>query len=87
MIVKSKKAYVLAMGVYRRTSLPLVTSENWTLVPEEVSAAWWLKCRTAVSEFKLESCYYIHFGTIILVKGMNTLIAWAMGYMVLQLIF
>ena len=33
-----------------------------------------MDCRNVVSEFKLQSCYYIHFRTNTLGKGMNPLI-------------
>ena len=38
-----------------------------------------LDCRIIVSEFKLKSCYYDHFWTNTLGKGMNPLILPAMG--------
>ena len=46
-----------------------------------------LDCRIIVSEFKLQSYYYIHFQTNTLGKGMNPLILPAMGYIVLLLFF
>ena len=33
-----------------------------------------LDCKIVVSEFELQSCYYVHFGTNTLGKGMNLLI-------------
>ena len=36
-------------------------------------------CRIVVSEFKLQSCYYVHLWTNTLGKGMNPLILPAMG--------
>ena len=33
-----------------------------------------LDCEIVVSEFELQSCYYIHFRTNTMEKGMNTLI-------------
>ena len=37
-----------------------------------------LECNIVISEFKLQSCYYIHFQINILWRGMNTLILSAM---------
>ena len=36
--------------------------------------AYVLDCDIIISKFKLQSCYYIHFQTNILWKGMNSLI-------------
>ena len=38
-----------------------------------------IDCGIVVSEFELQSCYYIHFWTNTLGKGMNPLILQAMG--------
>ena len=38
-----------------------------------------LDCGIVVSEFELQSCYYIHFRTNTLGKGMSPLILPAMG--------
>ena len=38
-----------------------------------------LDCNLRVSEFKLQLCYYVYFQTKVLAKGMNPLIAPAMG--------
>ena len=38
-----------------------------------------MDCEIVVSEFELQSCYYVHFRTVILRKGMNPLILPAMG--------
>ena len=43
------------------------------------AAANVLDYEIVVSEFKLQSCYYIHFQTNTLGKGMNMLIPQAMG--------
>ena len=40
-----------------------------------------LDCRIIQSEFKLQSCYYVHFWTNTLGKGMNPLILPSMGYL------
>ena len=38
-----------------------------------------LDCKIVVSKFKLQLCFYIHFWTYTLGKGMNPLITSAMG--------
>ena len=46
-----------------------------------------LDCRIMVSEFELQSRYYVHFRTNTLGKGMNPVILLAMGYIVPLLFF
>ena len=46
-----------------------------------------LNCGIIVSEFKLQLCYYVHFQTNTLGKGMNPLILPAMGYIASLLFF
>ena len=46
-----------------------------------------MDCEIVVSEFDLQSCYYVHFQTNTLRKGMNPLILPAMGWIVSLLFF
>ena len=46
-----------------------------------------MDCGTVVSEFEIQSCYYVHFRVIILWKGTIPLILQAMGQIVPQLFF
>ena len=46
---------------------------------EGVSVVKVMDCGIVVSKFELQSCYYVHFRTNTLGKGMNCLIIPAMG--------
>ena len=46
-----------------------------------------LDCVIAVSEFRLQSCYYVHFWTNTIGKGMNSLLFPAVGLRVTLLFF
>ena len=46
-----------------------------------------MDCRIVVSEFELQSCYYVHFQTNTLGKDMNLLILQAIGQIIPLLFF
>ena len=60
-----KTAYETSMSLQRGCPYGIVTNM--------------LDCYIIVSEFKPQSCYYVHFWTNTLAKGMNPLILPAMG--------
>ena len=83
--------------LYIYNQITVYSGHGMTNLPIDLKKNWWgctrgvmvkaIDCRIVVSKFVLQSCYYVHFQTDTLGKGMNALIFPAMGKIVPLLLF